>query len=165
MDWPLLGFQGLGQVVNVHPVFVHFPIALFPTAFFFYLIGILRKRHALLPAGRICLGLGFLSTLMTVLTGYWARESFPHGEVIHRMMGTHQVLGFTILALAAILMLWSVLQREGIPKASPLFLTLFGLTVLAILQNADLGGRMVFVEGAAVKTVVPHASPDHEHHH
>lgn len=163
MDWSLLGFRGLGQIFNVHPVFVHFPIALFPTALFFYLIGIIRKRNDLLLAGQICLGLGFISTLITVLTGYWAQESFPHGETIHHMMGTHQVLGFTILALAVILMIWSFLKREGFPKASPLFLMLFGITVLATLQNADLGGRMVFVEGAAVK-VVPTQQEEHHNH-
>jgi uncharacterized membrane protein len=30
MDFSLFGLQGLHQVFNVHPVFVHFPIALFP---------------------------------------------------------------------------------------------------------------------------------------
>lgn len=164
MDWSLLGFRGLGQVFNIHPVFVHFPIALFPVALLFYLVGILRKRNDLLLAGQICLGLGLVSTMITVLTGYLAQESFPHGEVIHRMMGTHQTLGFTILALGTLLMIWSFLKRGGMPKASVLFLGLFGITVLLILQNADLGARMVFVEGAAVKAM-PAPQEEHHHHH
>lgn len=166
MDWSLLGFRGLNQVFNIHPVFVHFPIALFPTALFFYLIGILRKRNDLLSAGQICLGLGFISTLITVLTGYLAQESFPHGETIHRMMGTHKILGFTILGLGTLLMIWSFLKHAGAPKLSKLFLLLFGFTVLLILQNADLGGRMVFVEGAAVKAAATkfESEPNNHHH-
>ena len=160
MDWSLLGFRGLGQVFNVHPVFVHFPIALFPTALLFYLIGIIRKRTDILLAGQICLGLSLAGTAISVLTGYLAQESFPHGETIHRMMGTHQMLGFAILTQAVVLMIWSFLKREGKPKASPLFLVLFGMTTLAILQNADLGSRMVFVEGAAVKTVTSKSDPE-----
>jgi hypothetical protein len=31
MNPSLLGLHGLHEVFNVHPVFVHFPIALFPT--------------------------------------------------------------------------------------------------------------------------------------
>ncbi len=162
MDWSLLGFRGLGQVFNIHPVFVHFPIALFPVALLFYFVGILRKRNDLLLAGQICLGLGLTSTMITVLTGYLSQEDFPHGEVIHRMMGTHQILGFTILALGTLLIIWSFLKRNGVPRASILFLVLFGAAVLLILQNADLGARMVFVEGAAVKAM---PLPQEEHHH
>lgn len=162
MDWSLLGFRGLGQVFNVHPVFVHFPIALFPTALFFYLLGVVKKRQDMLLAGQICLGLSVVGTLVTVLTGYWAQETFPHGEVIHHMMGTHRTLGFAILALGVLLMIWSFLKHEGLPKASKLFLALLTITVLLIMQNADLGGRMVFVEGAAVKAV---PAQEEEHHH
>ena len=115
-------------------------------------------------AGQICLGLGLISTLITVLTGYLAKESFPHGETIHRMMRTHQTLGFAILGLGALLMIWSILKREGRPKAPKLFLCLLGFTALLIMQNADLGGRMVFVEGAAVKAVpMPEERRVHEH--
>lgn len=153
MDWSLLGFQGLSQLFNTHPIFVHFPIALFPTAFLFYLIGLVRKRNDMLLAGQICLALALISTIVTVLTGYWAQETFPHGDVIHRMMGTHQTLGFAILGLGLFLTIWSFLKRQGVPKASIAFMVLLGITVLVIFQNGDLGARMVFVEGAAVKAM------------
>lgn len=165
MDWSLLGFKGLNQVFNIHPVFIHFPIALFPTALFFYFIGIVYKRSDLTLAGQICLGLSLAGAALSVLTGYLAHEDFPHGETIHRMMETHQIIGFAILALAVVLMIWSFLKREGIPKASSLFLVLFGLTTLATLQNADLGARMVFVEGAAVKAMPRSDEGNHDHHH
>ncbi len=186
MDWSLLGFGGLNQVLNIHPVFVHFPIALYPTALLFYGIGLFRKRYGLLLAGQICLALGLAGTLLSVLTGYWAQESIPHGEAVHRIMGTHQNIGFAILALGVLLMIWSFLKREGIPKGSKSFMILMGFTVLLIMQNADLGGRMVFVEGAAVKAMqtqtkeeapddhgeaVPEKKPDandhqgHDHQH
>jgi uncharacterized membrane protein len=153
----------LDQILNSHPVFVHFPIALFPTAFLFYGIGLFRKRNDLLLAGQICLALGLAGTVISVLTGYFAQETIPHGEVIHRMMGTHQTLGFAILGLGALLMIWSFLKRERIPKAPKLFLAVLGFAVLLILQNGDLGARMVFVEGAAVKAVSsPAAAPSPE---
>ncbi len=164
MDWSLLGFKGLDQVFNIHPIFVHFPIALFPVTLLFYFVGILRKRNDLLLAGQICLVLSLIGTAITVLTGYLAEESFPHNETVHEMMETHEMIGFIILGLGALLTLWSFLKRDGMPKASKLFLVLLGLTVLVILQNADLGGRMVFVEGAAVKAM-PVLQEEHHHHH
>src|SRR4029453_3180528 len=159
MDWSLLGFQGLGQLLNLHPVFVHFPIALFPTAFLFYGLGLLRKRHDFLLAGQICLALGLTGAAVSVLTGYWAEETFSHGETIHYLMETHETIGFVILGLGTLLTLWSFMRSGAAPKASKIFMGFLGLTVLLILQNADLGGRMVFVEGAAVKAVPAPAEP------
>lgn len=153
MDWSLLGFQGIRQMANSHPVFVHFPIALFPTALVFYLLGIFRKRIEFLRAGQICLILGLAGTIAAVLTGYFAQETFPHGETIHHMMETHELIGFIILALAGILTIWSFLRREGQPRLPKLFLVMLALSVLVIFQNSDLGGRMVYLEGAAVKAV------------
>ncbi len=164
MDWSLLGFQGLRQMANSHPVFVHFPIALFPTALLFYLLGIFRKRIEFSRAGQICLILGLAGTTATVLSGYFAQETFPHGETIHHMMETHRSVGFIILALTGILTVWSFLRHEGQPRLSKLFLVMLILNVLAIFQNSDLGGRMVYVEGAAVKAVPhPEAESPHEH--
>ena len=36
MDFSLYGFDGLRQTLNVHPAFIHFPIALLPVTFLFY---------------------------------------------------------------------------------------------------------------------------------
>lgn len=163
MDWSLLGFKGLGEVLNIHPVFVHFPIALYPTALLFYGLGILKKHNNLALAGQICLGLGLAGTLLSVVTGYWAQESIPHGEAIHRIMEVHELLGFTILGLGTFLTVWSFLKRDSLPKAPKGFMVLLVVANLVILQNADLGGRMVFVEGAAVKAM-PASKEEHPHH-
>ncbi len=36
MDFSLLGFSEFKDVLNIHPAFVHFPIALIPSAFLFF---------------------------------------------------------------------------------------------------------------------------------
>lgn len=168
MDWTLLGFKGLDQVFNVHPVFVHFPIALLPTTLLFYAIGILKKKDRFLFAGRLCLFLTLLSTIVTVITGLLAADSFSHNETIHRIMMTHQKIGYAILVFGILLFVWSFIQKEGIPRLPKLFLLVLVFTVLMALQNGDLGGRMVFVEGAAVRALapkieVPESAHPHEH--
>lgn len=165
MDWALLGFKGLGEVLNIHPVFVHFPIALFPTTLLFYFLGIVWKKGRWVFAGRMSLVLAFLSTALTVLTGELAKDSFSHTDVIHHLMMTHEKIGIAALILGAILLFWSFFQRNGFPKARFLFLALLTLTTVAILQNADIGGRMVFVEGASVQAPSIHLHNTHDHHH
>lgn len=170
MDWSLLGFKGLGQVLNVHPVFVHFPIALFPTTLLFYFIGIVFRKEKFLFTGRICLLLAFLAAAITVITGELAEGSFPHSHALHTMMQTHEKIGIAVLVLGGLLVFWSFWVREGKPKRIGLFLLCLGFVSLLVLQNGDVGGRMVFVEGAAVKTAAPEAKsePIHKepgHHH
>lgn len=166
MDWGLLGFKGLGAVLNIHPVFVHFPVALFPTTLLFYFVGIVWKKEKFIFAGRIALALTFLSTALTVTTGLLAEDTFPHSDVLHNMMETHEKIGITGLVLSGVLFLWSFWRRDGFPKARLLFLALLATTTLAVLQNADIGGRMVFLEGAGMKQSAP-PSPElpHDHHH
>ena len=48
MDLSLYGFEGLSQTFNIHPAFVHFPIALLPVTLVFYAAGILLRRPAFL---------------------------------------------------------------------------------------------------------------------
>lgn len=167
MDWTLLGFKGLGQVVNIHPVFVHFPVALFPVSWLFYFVGAIFKKEKFLFVGRFSLYLAFLAAAVAVLTGELAEKTFQHTETVHRLMETHEAIGISALIVAGILVLWSFWTREGRPQKTWGFLALLGLVVLMVLQNADLGGRMVFVEGAAVQKIVPRIeSPHpHEHHH
>lgn len=154
IDPTLLGFSGLHEVFNVHPAFVHFPLALFPSALLLYGLGILLKRSSWIVAGRACLYLAAAGTAITIWTGWQAQGTFPHNERIHHMMMTHLRIGFTIGALAAILVLWSFWHRAQQPKGAYAFLAVLAFTSYAVLQNGDLGSRMVYVEGAAVKPAV-----------
>lgn len=163
MDFSLLGFRGLQQAYNVHPAFVHFPIALFPSALLLYALGVMLKRRSWCVAGRACLYLAVAGTAVTILTGLLAQDSFPHDDRIHHLMQTHRVLGLLIGLISLFLFGWSFVQREQQPKASWAFLALLAGMTYLVLQNADLGGRMVFVEGAGVKATADRFLPAHHH--
>lgn len=173
MDFSLYGFDGLTKTYNVHPAFVHFPIALLPVTLVFYASGILFKKQPMLIAGRVCLYLGALSVLLAVVTGLIAQDTIPHNERIHHMMDTHRATGLILLGLNAVLALWSFWQQEQKPRTAGAFL--FGLAIACYftLQNGDLGSRMVYLEGAGVKPAASllgeedheHTSSPGEHHH
>lgn len=154
IDPSLLGFSGLKEVFNVHPVFVHFPIALFPSALLLYGLGILLKRRSWIVAGRACLYLAAAGTALAILTGWQAQGSFPHNERIHHMMMTHLRIGLIIGLLALVLVIWSFVKRGQQPKGVYAFLMLLAGTTFLVLQNGDLGSRMVYIEGAAIKPAV-----------
>jgi uncharacterized membrane protein len=150
MDLSLLGFEGLREMVNLHPLFVHFPIALLPSALLLYGLGAVLHKPGLHAAGRACLYLGAAGALLAVWTGYMAEESGPHTESVRHLMQTHKTIGLILLGIVAIQVIWSFWHREYKPKAVWGFIGLLLLATLLVLQNADLGGRMVYLEGAAV---------------
>ncbi|OFZ53414.1 MAG: hypothetical protein A2428_10100 [Bdellovibrionales bacterium RIFOXYC1_FULL_54_43] len=173
MDWSLLGFEGLWKVYNVHPAFVHFPVALLPSSFLLYLLGVLMRRRTLVTSGRSCLYLGFGGAAIAVLTGVLAEDTFPHGQQVHRMIETHEAIGWTVLSLSLLLTVWSFWRADGMPRHVWGFLGLLGVTSLLVLQNGDIGSRMVYLHGAAVKPAADSGSAQHgqsegsghRHHH
>ena len=163
MDLSLLGFPGLDEVLSIHPVFVHFPIALFPSALLLYSLGIVMRRRSLCVAGRACLYLAAVSTAVTIATGLIAQRTIPHNARIHHIMQTHEQIAYLIGALSLLLVGWSFAHRDQRPKASLAFLGGLLFVVYLVLQNGDLGGRMVFIEGAGVKAAVPAVESGHQH--
>ena len=161
-DPGLLGFSGARELFNVHPIFVHFPIALFPSALLLYGLGIVFNWRAACSAGRACLYLAAAGTLLAVMTGLRAQETFPHNARIHHMMQTHKTIGIALFLMSTLLVVWGFLHQAQRPKAAYPFLIVLAATTYLVLQNADLGGRMVFIEGAAVKPAVSVISGDDE---
>ncbi|MBI4396584.1 MAG: DUF2231 domain-containing protein [Elusimicrobia bacterium] len=159
MDYSLLGFSGLAQMYNIHPAFVHFPVALFPAALLFYLLGTAMKGRSLFVAGRACLYLAALGTAAAVWTGLAAGDSIPHNEAIHHIMETHEAIGIALLVSAAVLSAWSFWQADQRPRGAWFFLAGLAFSTFLALQNGDLGSRMVYLEGAGVRPAVSVISP------
>lgn len=164
MDVGLFGLQGLQQVYNIHPVFVHFPIALFPSALLLYGLGVMLNWRAACTAGRACLYLAVAGTLIAVVTGLVA-QNIPHNERIHHLMMTHKSLGLVIAPLAVALAAWSFWHKAQQPNLRYGFLLTLAVVTGLVTQTADLGARMVFVEGAGVKAAVPLMTQAHQHDH
>lgn len=154
MDLSLLGFSAVKELFNIHPMFVHFPVAFLPGAFLLFGLGIILKKPQLNTAGRACLYMGTAGALAAVITGLLAEGSFPHNDTIHHMMQTHETLAWIALAVTGVLSAWSFFHAEHRPKGAWAFLVLLGLANLVIMQGADIGARMVYLEGAAVKPAV-----------
>jgi len=147
IEW---GFSGIAGLTNIHPIFVHFPIALLLFSFAMFAMGIVLNKEQLLVTSKWSLYLGTLAAAITVWTGLQAEATVGHGSGSHEIMITHKYMGFMILGLSVLLSVWSLLSKSLIPKAKIGFLSLFAIMSLLIAQSADLGGRMVFLHGVGV---------------
>ncbi len=145
------GLQGAQELLNVHPLVTHFPIALLLLAVLFYFLGIIFRKENFFMAGKWTLWFGALSAAITVWTGLQAAETVVHDEEIHQIMMRHQYLGIAILILSVVWGLWVAISKANIPSRGRVIF-MGGLLLLSamILQEADFGGRMVFLKGVGV---------------
>ncbi|NBS15664.1 MAG: DUF2231 domain-containing protein [Gammaproteobacteria bacterium] len=161
------GFHVLGGIealgANVHPLFVHFPIAFLLAYLVMETYGLLFKKPTARRFASGLLNLGGLSALVTVVTGLIAGGLAPHSAAVHSIIEWHQRAGITVTVIALSLILWRAFG--GLPQ-SPMAITLNLLLSFLmgglLLIGGDLGGQMVYQHGVAVKSL---QSPTDNFHH
>ena len=145
---------------NLHPVLVHFPIALLATALLFDLACFVLRRWVWLDRAAVSLyGLGVLGAGAAVWAGkHAAAQVGPVSPEIERLIADHGDWAFlTVIAFVGTTLLrfevaWRDRQepslRRGRLRLMALVLAIGGQWVL--LQTADRGARLVYRHGVAV---------------
>ena len=151
---------GISAMDNIHPLLVHFPIALFTVFFFADTVGGLLSR----PAWRIfatpLLYIGTFTALLTVAAGMQAAYSAPHNDATHAIMLRHQAFGITVTVLALLLSLRRYFAADSFFYSKTYgHFALTGLLIVCLTLGADLGGLMVYQHGVAVAPVMKHNLP------
>jgi uncharacterized membrane protein len=135
---------------NLHPLLVHFPIALLPVSVALDLLGVVTGRRDAQSAGRWMLWLGTLGAALAVFTGHEAAEALRVGAAAGALMATHHDVAMGVLAAAAALSLWRLVAPE--PRWRAVYLVVAVGLLAALVVVSDLGGQMVFRHGVAVHT-------------
>lgn len=133
---------------SVHPIVVHFPIALLLTALGLDALALVLRREALHRVALWNLVLGTVGAAATVLTGLQAERVAKHTFEIHQVMELHKRLGLSTLALAVALSAWRLIARHHLALRGRLALLLAGtLLAGAVIGTGYLGGRLVYEFG------------------
>ena len=159
------GLNGVGELINAHPLFVHFPIALLLTSPAFYFLGAVLKKEQPFIAGKWALVTGTIAAGFAVWTGLEAAKTVPHEGGVHELMTVHQYFGYGIFGLSVVLSLWVLITKFNLPeKGRILFLVLMVMLGAIVTQGADLGGRMAFQHGVGVgKKSMMQETASHKH--
>ena len=144
------GFEGVRELVNLHPLFTHFPIALLLASVGFYLLGLVFNKEHFLKTGQWTLYFGTLGAAVAVWTGLQAANTVSHDETTHSLLMAHQYLGIGVLVLSALLSLWLLISKTSLPKTKVVFMGGLFLIAALLLQQVDFGGRLVFFHGVGM---------------
>ena len=133
---------------SLHPLVVHFPIALLLSAVGLDLAALALKRPALHRVSLWNLGLGTIGAGTAVWTGWQAAEIAKHTFEIHQVMELHRKLGIATLTLGTFVLAWRLWRRDQLSRQVRLVLLAVLLAMTGTLSyGAHLGGRLVYEFG------------------
>ena len=154
------------DITLLHPKLVHFPIALVLVAFVFDILGMIKKNEFYYRFAWINLVLAFFAAGLAIVSGLLAANNVPHNDLAHETMEQHENLGYVIGAILAVLVFWRFRLKGAFPeKGKWVYLLLFLVGVGTVVISSDLGGKMVYEYGVAVKAVPQVESEGHSHDH
>ncbi len=157
---------GLNSLTNIHPLFIHFPVALILITLLAEAAWMLTKKEHIRVFSTYLLYLAALSAVVTVATGYWAANALGHETPGHEFVHAHRdvmvwMSGF--LAVTAISVLAISSLRAGKLRKFVIIPLVFISGLL--LYGADKGGQLVFEFGIGVKTSSKSSVENQNGHH
>jgi uncharacterized membrane protein len=143
-DWPRL-----------HAALNDLPAALLLVAVLFELLALATRKESFRQVSFWTLMVGAIGGVAAVLSGLQAEENIAHGDAVHRVMETHELLAFVTLGIFGVLAVWRLWREKRMgaaERALALALSLGGAGVL--IATASYGGRLVFDHAAGIPTEV-----------
>jgi uncharacterized membrane protein len=136
---------GLGHLQNIHPLVVHFPIAMLYGATLLYFLAWLNSRESLMWTALWVLVLGLLGAAVSLATGLFAGPGVMIAESVRdQLLYYHMRIMIAVSVLSAILTVWALIARPMPQRGRYLFLFGLLLAIAMLTKGADYGGRLVY---------------------
>lgn len=136
----------------MHPIFVHFTIALTSASLFFDALGFFLSKPSLRTAGGWTLVGSAVMTLMTISTGLTSSTRAPVEEGEARsFLRAHMALGLIFFGLLVTITFWRVWFWQNERGVSWLYLIALAIVSLVMTIQGYLGGELVYRYGIEVE--------------
>lgn len=138
----MIGFD----ISHIHPMLVHFPIALLLVGFLAeLLVRVFKKEVWLVKSSFYLLLLGTLAIVITWLSGMFLTSELSGTAGDVREM--HELAATVTMALAILtsaLRVYALRQTAAMPKLNTLSFVLYGLIAVCVGLTVALGGTLVY---------------------
>ena len=142
------------DLTHLHPMIVHFPIALLIVGFLSDLVGLFTKREFFTQAGFYLLVLGALGVVAAYITGNQAGSGITEEGALKQALEVHEDAAtwtIWIVSIAAVFRIALVLLNKFKGALKMVSIILFMLGVAAIARTGYYGGELVFKHAAGVQ--------------
>lgn len=148
----------LRLVGRLHPLVVHFPIALLLTAVMVEVFRLVRRKPRPSPTALTCMGFGVAFAAAAIASGLANEQFESHGRALAPAIDRHQVLGIAAGSIGGAALLLGLINlksaRRGWRAAYVLSLV---LTAAAIGVTGHLGGSLVYGDDYLTSLLRPQA--------
>jgi len=134
---------------HLHPMIVHFPIALFLMALVLDILNFITKKETFHQSALTLYVIAALMTPLVVKTGIW--EATKIG-LSHPLLDKHRTFALWTMwtSLMSLPLLW-LIKKEADKYFRILFLVFLITTTILVSIGADKGGRMVYEYGVGIE--------------
>jgi uncharacterized membrane protein len=152
---PALNDHNLPWMDTIHPIVVHFVIAMGVISFVFDLIGVLFRRSALFEVSFWNLLFATAAIFVAIIFGeVEAGLANPYGAS-REILNLHSTIGWSLAGVLSLMSGWRYVIRSRDPQQIPLaFLGAGALLSALIVVQVTLGNELIWVYGLHTVPVV-----------
>lgn len=146
--------SGLPYPDPIHPILVHFVIAMVFFAFFCDVIGFVTRKHNLFEVSSWNMVVASVSIFLAIIMGQFeAGLAEPYGAV-ESVLDYHMFTGWSLGAIIVAVTAWRFVIRARNPlKVPPVYLGLAAFMICLVFLQVYLGTQLVWKFGLHVKPV------------
>jgi uncharacterized membrane protein len=150
-----LNSQNLPYPDPIHPIVVHFVIAMVFFSFFCDVIGYFTRRDRLHEVSFWNLVVASASIFIAILFGQFEAGIAQLYAVVKPTLNLHTVMGWSLSAILVSITAWRFILRNRDPiHVPPMYLGVATVIVCIVFFQMMLGTRLVWVYGLHVEPVV-----------
>jgi len=152
---PPLNDKNLPWLDVIHPIVVHFVIAMALITVVFDLIGVITRRHNLFEVSFWNLLVATVAIFVAIIFGQIeAGLATPYGAS-RDLLNYHSTLGWSLAAMLSLLTGWRYVARQKDPTVLPRgFLIIDSVLAVLVFCQVYLGDKLVWVYGLHTVPVV-----------
>jgi uncharacterized membrane protein len=141
----LFSYPGVQHIQNIHPLIVHFPVALLLAAALVYWLAFLARREGWQWSALWMLVLGAIGAGAAVASGLYAAPGVMLAPSVKlALLGYHKKIMISVLILSTLLAIWALIARPMPARGRGAFLLLLVVIAALLAKGADYGARMVY---------------------
>lgn len=155
-------------IPNLHPVFVHFTVALLLLSVGLFVITPFVKsplKEQWQTVARWSLWFGAAITIVTGFAGLYAYNTVAHDTPSHLAMTDHRNWAIVTIVLFLALAAWSIIWVRKGKLLGPVFVVCMVVAGLVLASTAWRGGEVVYRYGLGVMSLPKAEGEGHSHSH
>ena len=134
--------------LHLHPMLVHFPVALFISAFIFEILSLILKKEVLHTVALAMYFFAALSTPLTAYSGLWEAQRL---NLHHPVLEIHRTFALITMYVSFLsLFLIGSVRHLPVKIYRTIFFICSLLMVVTVTITAYNGGRMVYEYGVGI---------------